>query len=91
MSKVELIKNGRSVKVDARVADHLLSRASYGYMRRDMVAAQAPAAPPAAPDKDDADEKLTELRAQYQKVVGKKAYHGWSAEELEAKIREQSE
>lgn len=91
MSKVELVRNGRSVTVDSRIATHLLSRASYGYMRRDMVAAQ-PANPPSKPAKqDEQDDALTELRAQYQKVVGKKAYHGWSAEELEAKIAEHGE
>ena len=49
-----------------------------GYERRDMVAAE-----PVADDDD-----LAALRAEYQDVVGKKAYHGWSADELRAKIAE---
>ena len=49
-----------------------------GYERRDMVAAE-----PVADDDD-----LTALRAEYQGVVGKKAYHGWSGDELRAKIAE---
>lgn len=34
---------------------------------------------------DDSDE-LTKLRADYQEVFDKRPYHGWSAEELQAKI-----
>ena len=49
-----------------------------GYERRDLVAAE-----PVADDDD-----LAALRAEYQDVVGKKAYHGWSADELRAKIAE---
>ena len=49
-----------------------------GYERRDMVAAE-----PVADDDD-----LAALRAEYQDVVGKKAYHGWAAEALRAKIAE---
>ena len=49
-----------------------------GYERRDMVAAE--------PVADD--DEITALRAEYQDVVGKKAYHGWSADELRAKIAE---
>ncbi len=86
MSKVELIKNGRVVHVHPRVADHLLSRASYGYMRRDMVAAPVKQSKP-----EPQDDTLSALRAQYQKVVGKKAFHGWSAEEIEQKIAEHKE
>lgn len=48
-----------------------------GYERRDMVAAD-----PADSDADD----LTTLRAEYQDVVGKRAYHGWREDELRAKI-----
>lgn len=36
------------------------------------------------PDED----QMTKLRADYLEVVGKRAYHGWSAEELQAKIDE---
>lgn len=31
-------------------------------------------------------DELTELRADYQEVFGKRAYHGWSADELQKKI-----
>lgn len=41
-------------------------------------------AEPSAPAADD--NELTKLRADYQEIVGKKAYHGWSAEELQEKI-----
>lgn len=47
-----------------------------GYSTRDMVSAE--------PEVDD----LSALRAEYQDVVGKKAFHGWSADELRAKIEE---
>ncbi|MFC6197828.1 hypothetical protein [Ponticaulis profundi] len=59
-----------------------------GYQRRDMVA-EEPAGvsePVAQPDDD-----LTELRSQYQKIVGKRAYHGWDADELKKMIAEASE
>lgn len=36
---------------------------------------------------EESDE-LAKLRADYQEVVGKRPYHGWSAEELQAKIDE---
>lgn len=45
-----------------------------GYSTRDMVSAE--------PEVDD----LAALRAEYQDVVGKRAYHGWSADELREKI-----
>ncbi|TAX45938.1 hypothetical protein ELI02_29940 (plasmid) [Rhizobium leguminosarum] len=34
---------------------------------------------------EDGDE-LTKLRADYLEVIGKRPYHGWDAEELQAKI-----
>ena len=49
-----------------------------GYERRDMVAAE-----PVADDDD-----ITSLRAEYQDVVGKKAFHGWDADTLRDKIAE---
>lgn len=49
-----------------------------GYGRRDMQANQAP----------DPEEELKALRDEYQNVVGKKPYHGWSAETLREKIAE---
>lgn len=47
-----------------------------GYSTRDMVSAE--------PEVD----YLSALRAEYQDVVGKKAFHGWSDDELRAKIAE---
>lgn len=41
----------------------------------------APEQPDAAPAPD-----LSDLRGQYQELFGKRAYHGWSAEELQSKI-----
>ncbi|MGI3128622.1 hypothetical protein [Nitratireductor sp. PBL-C9] len=32
------------------------------------------------------DDDLAKLRADYQEVVGKRAYHGWGAEELQKRI-----
>ena len=52
-----------------------------GYSTRDMVSAEP------GPEVDD----LAELRAEYQDVVGKRAYHGWSADELREKIAEAGE
>lgn len=49
--------------------------AKLGYERRDMVATQPV---------DD----LTELRAEYQEVVGKKPFHGWDASTLREKIED---
>lgn len=49
-----------------------------GYERRDMVAAE--------PVADD--DEITALRAEYQDVVGKKAFHGWDADTLRDKIAE---
>ena len=48
-----------------------------GYDRRDMAVDAAP-----GHDGDD----LTALRAEYQEVVGKKAFHGWDADTLREKI-----
>lgn len=33
-------------------------------------------------------DEMAKLRADYLEIVGKKPYHGWSAEELQAKIDE---
>lgn len=43
----------------------------------------APAIDPPAPS---APEDLSALRAEYEAAVGKKAYHGWSAEQLREKM-----
>lgn len=52
-----------------------------GYQRSDLAAATLAA---------EAEDELTELRAQYQQVVGKRAYHSWDAETLREKIAEAS-
>lgn len=71
-------KNGRVRAMSERDA-RILNKLGHGsYMTRDMSAQAAPSDPPA--------DELTELRAKYQEVVGKKAYHGWDAEELAEKI-----
>jgi hypothetical protein len=49
-----------------------------GYGRRDMRAREPL----------DPEEELKALREEYQDVVGKRAYHGWDAETLKAKIAE---
>jgi len=51
-----------------------------GYDRRDMVAAPIKAAP--QPDETAA------LRADYERIVGKRPFMGWDAEMLRAKIAE---
>ena len=66
----------RALKVKDQRFARILGK--LGYERRDMVAAE-----PVADDDD-----IASLRAEYQDVVGKKAYHGWSADELRAKISE---
>jgi len=79
MTKVDFsYKNGRVRAMSERDA-RILNKLGHGsYMTRDMRAQSTPSAPP--------NDELTELRAKYQEVVGKKAYHGWSAEELAEKI-----
>lgn len=57
-----------------------------GYERTDMQAVEPPTkrstAPKAKPD------DLKALRDEYQAKVGKRAYHGWDATTLKAKIAE---
>ena len=62
----------------ARILDKM------GYGTRHMVA--QPALTP-DPVPDGADE-TAQLRARYQDVVGKRAYHGWGAAELQRRIDE---
>jgi hypothetical protein len=63
-----------------------------GYGRRDLIAAD-----PLDHDGDgrrggspkhDAGDDLTAARAAYQEAVGKRPFHGWSIDELNAKIAE---
>lgn len=49
-----------------------------GYNRADVQADMAPPTP--KPD------EITMVRAEYERVVGKKAYHGWKADQLREKI-----
>lgn len=53
-----------------------------GYQRSDLAAATEAA---------EAEDELSDLRAQYQEAVGKRAYHGWDAAALREKIAEASE
>lgn len=64
-----------------RAADPRFARVlgKLGYHRSDLAAAVQ------AHEEEDA---LSELRAEYQDVVGKKAYHAWDADTLRAKIAE---
>ncbi|WWO60437.1 hypothetical protein [Stenotrophomonas phage SOVA965] len=76
-------KNGRVRAMSERDA-RILSKLGHGsYMTRDMRAQTSVST-------TNSDE-LAELRAKYQEVVGKKAYHGWDAEELAQKIAEHGE
>ncbi len=40
------------------------------------------------PGKPTEEDVLTSLRAEYGEVVGKRAYHGWDADELRKRISE---
>jgi len=71
---------GREQAMDVRYADILQKLGRGTYMTRDMQAAQ---------ERDE--EELIELRARYQDVVGKRAFHGWDAGQLREKIAEFSQ
>ena len=84
----------RALKAQDRRFARVLGK--LGYLRSDMVA-EAPAADPLDHDGDDKKggsvlveptDELVELRAEYAAVIGKKAYHGWDADTLRAKIAE---
>lgn len=68
--------NGRVQKMVERDARVLQKLGRGSYLTRDL----------RAQVRNDSEVELTALRAKYQEVVGKKAYHGWSAEELNQKI-----
>lgn len=53
-----------------------------GYQRSDMAAKT---------EAEKEEDELSELRAQYQDVVGKRAYYGWDVETLREKIAEETE
>lgn len=73
--------NGRVQKMVERDARVLQKLGKGTYLTRDL----------RAKVRSDSEEELTALRAKYQEVVGKKAYHGWSAEDLTQKIAEHGE
>ena len=64
-----------------RAADTRFARilGKLGYRRTDMTAAKV--------EEAEADE-LDALRDEYKEAFGKRAYHGWSADELREKIAE---
>lgn len=81
MSVTFQYKSGRTRRMQRRYAD-ILQKLGHGtYMTRDMRAQP--------PSSDDVE--LAELRAEYQGVVGKRAYHGWDADTLRDKIEEARE
>lgn len=68
MSKIEIVKRGRKIKVEERLAEFLIARS--GYHRRDMVAQAAPSLAPVptavlVPDQEAPREK----RAYNKKVI----------------------
>lgn len=70
-------KSGRSQPMTRRYADILKKLGRGSYATRELRPAD-----PVAPD------LLSELRAEYQKVVGKRPYHGWDEDELRKRIAE---
>lgn len=70
-------KGGRKQSMQRRYADILQKLGRGTYMTRDMQAQET-----------KNDDQLTDLRDEYQAVVGKRAYHGWDAETLREKIAE---
>lgn len=67
----------------ARVLERL------GYERTDMVAAEPAAVPVPQPPPEPApvDDRVA-LRVEYERVLGKRAFPGWSADQLREKIEE---
>ena len=68
-------KSGRKQPMQQRYAKILQGLGRGTYLTRDMRATER-------------EDELTELRAEYQEVVGKRAYHGWDADTLREKIAE---
>lgn len=68
-------KGGREQVMQQRYAKILQGLGRGTYLTRDMRATER-------------EDELAELRAEYQEVVGKRAYHGWDADTLREKIAE---
>lgn len=70
-------KTGTVREMEMRYADILQKLGRGSYATRELRPAD-----PVEPD------LLSELRAEYQKVVGKRPYHGWDEDELRKRIAE---
>lgn len=82
MSRVTFTyKSGRVQEMELRYADPLSKLGHGTYMTRDM---QAAAVRPVV--EEHKPDEIESLREEYKTVVGKKAYHGWTADELREKI-----
>ena len=82
MSRVTFTyKSGRVQEMELRYADPLSKLGHGTYMTRDMKAATL--RPVATVN---LAEDIESLREEYKSVVGKKPYHGWTADELREKI-----
>lgn len=83
-----VIQPGRSVKVDNWhvLRNHAVVRAwlAAGVLSVEDGSAEPVKAEPAPVAVSD--DAVAELRGQYQELFGKRAYHGWSADELRQKI-----
>lgn len=90
--KVTVIDNktGKEKVMDRRFAKVLTRMGRATYLTRDMVA-QEPIQSPAPAPADPEDDELTGLRADYYRAFGKRAFHGWDADTLLAKIAESKE
>lgn len=87
-------RSGREQPMQRRYADVLQKLGRGTYMTRDMRAHPViqPDASAAVPNvNEEAPDELSALRAEYQEVVGKRAFHGWDAETLRQKIAEAEE
>lgn len=78
---------GRRVKVERWeiVKDHAVVRS---WLAAKVIEVVEEGAKPAKAASDPAPDRLATLRAEYQDVLGKRPFHGWSEDELRAKIAE---
>lgn len=70
-------KSGRKQSMSRRDAEILKKLGRGTYMTRDMQAQSL-----------REEEELSQLRAEYQDVVGKRPFHGWDADMIRQKIAE---